>query len=303
MLYKPAMKKFTGFCFLWLIIGLRTLYAQSGRNKLEFNLTDGYQKENFHWSIAGNSNGQSPNVFSELKWTKLSGQSIAASLQYNVYQRFNIYADYARQFITSGSVNDSDYSTDNRTGNTYNETFDAGKGSTQGWALGAGYKLVDNEQFSFIPYAGYSDNRQSLYLYGNGNRFPNLNSSYQTKWKGVFIKALASLKLTEKLKVNADITYNQVGYNARGNWNLITTFQHPVSYRHHANGYGLNTNGALVYAITYHIAIQAGGGYLHWQTGNGTDELYLNSGEVDKTQMNGAYRNGFRVFGGVIISL
>ena len=303
MLYKPAMKKFTAFCFLWLIIGLSTLYAQSGRNKFEFNLTDGYQRENFHWSIAGNSNGQSPNVFSELKWTKLSGQSVEASLQYNAYQRFNIYADYARQFITSGSVNDSDYSTDNRTGNTYNETFDAGKGSTQGWALGAGYKLVDNEQFSFITYAGYSDNRHSLYLYGSGNRFPNLNSSYQTKWKGVFIKAIASLKLTEKLKVNTDITYNQVGYNALGNWNLITTFQHPVSYRHHANGYGLNMNGALAYSITNHIAIQAGSGYLHWQTGNGTDELYLNSGEVNKTQMNGAYRNGFRVFGGVIISL
>ena len=303
MLYKPAMKKFTAFCFLWLIIGLSTLYAQSGRNKFEFNLTDGYQRENFHWSIAGNSNGQSPNVFSELKWTKLSGQSVEASLQYNAYQRFNIYADYARQFITSGSVNDSDYSTDNRTGNTYNETFDAGKGSTQGWALGAGYKLVDNEQFSFITYAGYSDNRQSLYLYGSGNRFPNLNSSYQTKWKGVFIKVIASLKLTEKLKANADIAYNQVGYNALGNWNLITTFQHPVSYRHHANGYGLNMSGALAYSITNHVAIQAGGGYLHWQTGNGTDELYLNSGEVNKTQMNGAYRNGFRVFGGVIISL
>ncbi|WDZ98866.1 hypothetical protein [Mucilaginibacter sp. SJ] len=296
------MKKFTIFCFLWLIIGLHTLYAQSAGSKLEFNVTDGYQRENFHWSIAGNSNGQNPNVFSELKWTKMGGQSIAASLQWNVYQKISFYADYTRQFITSGTVNDADYSTDNRSNNTYNETFEAGKGNTQSRALGVGYKLIDNELFSFSPYAGYSDNRQSLYLYGSGNRFPNLNSSYQTKWKGVFIKAIASLKLTEKLKANADITYNQVGYSARGNWNLITTFQHPVSYRHHANGYGLNMNGALAYSITNHIAIQAGGGYLHWQTGNGTDELYLNSGEVDKTQMNGAYRNGFRVFGGLKIS-
>lgn len=302
MLYKPAMKKFLGFCFLWLIIGLHTLYAQSAGSKLEFNLTEGYQRENFHWSIAGNSKGQNPNVFSELKWTKLGGQSIAASLQWKVYQKISFYADYTRQFITSGTVNDADYSSDNRSNNTYNETFEAGKGNTQGWALGSGYKLIDNEIFNFSPYVGYSDNRQSLYLYGSGNRFPGLNSSYQTQWKGVFIKAIASLKLTENLKFNADITYNQVGYNARGNWNLITTFQHPVSYRHHANGYGLNMSGALAYSITNHIAIQAGGGYLHWQTGNGTDELYLNSGEVDKTQMNGAYRNGIRVFGGLKIS-
>lgn len=296
------MKKFTGFCLLWLMLSARSLHAQSGGNKLQFDVTDGYQRENFHWSIAGNSNGQNPNVFSELKWTKLAGQSIAASLQWNIYQRFNVYADYTRQFITSGIVNDSDYSNDNRTGNTYNETFDAGKGNTQGWSLGAGYQLIKNSWISLTPYAGYGDNRQSLYLYDSDNRFPGLNSSYQTQWKGAFIKAIASLKLIKKLKFNVDLTYDQVSYNAQGNWNLITTFQHPVSYRHHANGYGLNTNSALVYSITNHIAIQAGGGYLHWQTGNGTDQLYLNSGEVDKTQMNGAFRNGFRVFGGIRLS-
>ncbi|SEN23840.1 TonB dependent receptor [Mucilaginibacter gossypiicola] len=296
------MKKFTGFCLLWLMLGARVVYAQSDGNKLQFDITDGYQRENFHWSIAGNSDGQNPNVFSELKWTKIGGHSITASLQWNVYQKFSVYADYSRQFITSGTVNDSDYSNDNRTGNTYNETFNAGKGNTRGWALGAGYQLINDNWLNLTPYAGYSDNRQSLSLYDSDNRFPGLNSSYQTKWTGVFIKTIASIKLIEKLKFNADITYNQVSYNADGNWNLITTFQHPVSYRHHAIGYGLNMNGALVYTITKHIAIQAGGGYLHWQTGTGTDELYLNSGEVDKTQINGAYRTGFRVFGGIRLS-
>jgi hypothetical protein len=297
------MKKLTGFCFLWLMIGARSLYAQSGENKIQFDITDGYQRENFHWSIAGNSSGQSPNVFSELKWMKLGGQSIDASLQWNVYQKFVFYAGYTRQFITSGTVNDSDYSGDNRTNATYNETFNAGKGYTQGWAIGAGYKLINSDLFSLRPYAGYSDNRQSLYLYDNGNRFPGLNSSYETTWKGAFIKAMASLKLVQKLKFNADVTYNQVGYNATGNWNLITTFRHPVSYRHHANGYGLDMGGRFVYELTKYIAIQAGAGYLHWQTDNGTDLLYLNNGQVDKTQMNGVYRNGFKVFGGLRVSL
>ncbi|AYL98159.1 hypothetical protein [Mucilaginibacter celer] len=296
------MKKFTGFCFLLMISSAR-LFAQTADKKVQIDITDGYQRENFRWSIAGNSSGQNPNVFSELKWTKLGGQSLAASLQWNVYQKFVFYGYYTRQFITSGTVNDSDYSGDNRSGNTYNETFDAGKGHTQGWFVGAGYQLINNNLFRLTPYAGYSDNKQSLFLYGSANRFPNLNSSYSTDWKGVFIKAIASLKLVDQLHFNADVTYNQVSYNAQGNWNLITTFQHPVSYRHHANGYGLNLGGGLVYDITKNIGIQAGAGYLHWQTGNGTDELYLNSGEVDKTQMNGAYRNGFRVFGGLKVSL
>lgn len=296
------MKKLIVFYFLLAVPAAR-VFAQETEKKVRIDVTDGYQRENFHWSIAGNSNGQNPDVFSELKWMKLGGQSLAANLQWNVYQKFVFYADYNRLFITSGTVNDSDYSGDHRSDRTYNETFDAGKGHTVGWAAGAGYQLVNHRLLKLVTFAGYNQNRQVLFLYGDANRFPDLNSSYSTAWKGVFIKATAAIKLTDKLKFNADVTYSQVNYNATGNWNLITTFKHPVSYHHHANGYGINGGGTLSFDITKNIAVQAGAGYLHWQTGNGIDQLYLSSGEIDKTQMNGAYRNGFRVFAGLIISI
>ena len=44
-------------------------------------------------------------------------------------------------------------------------------------------------------------------------------------------------------------------------------------------------------------------GYFNWETGIGFDQLYLESGQIDKTQMNGAGFNGFNISGGINVSL
>jgi hypothetical protein len=292
------MKNFTGFCFA-LALGTQQLYAQSIEKKLQLSLATGYQQENFHWSIAGSITGQNPNIYSELKWKRLSGQSINAVAQWNIWKRFSIYADYSRQFISSGTITDTDYGADNRSNPTYNETFNGDKGNTQAWSAGAGFILFNNEFFSLIPYAGYGVSTQALHLFDRSGNFPNLNSTYQTTWKGPFIKVTSSIRLLKKLKFAADVTYNQVSYNGKANWNLIQSFQHPVSYRHHATGYGINAAGQFVYTVYHHLDVHAGGGYFSWQTGAGTDELYLNNGQTDKTQLNEAVRNGFRLQGGI----
>jgi len=292
------MKKFIGFCFAF-VTGISCLYAQSIEKKLQVSLATGYQQQNFHWSIAGNLNGQNPNIYSELKWQHLGGQSIAANMQWNVWKRFSLYASYNRQSISSGSVNDTDYGADNRTNSTYNETFNADEGNTSLWNAGAGFILINNERFSLIPYVGYTMSKQSLHLLDRTGNFPDLNSTYQPNWKGAFLKVTSSVRIIKNLKFAADVTYNQVNYNSKANWNLIQTFQHPVSYRHHASGYGIDAGGQFVYTIYRNLCVHAGGGYFNWQTGNGTDELYLNNGQVDKTQLNGAVNKGFRIQGGV----
>ncbi len=292
------MKKFIVFCLL-LMSGAPFLYAQQAENKLQVDVSAGYRQENFKWNIAGNLSGQNPNVLSELKWMKIGGQTISASVTYNFYKRFVVYGDYSRQLISTGTVNDADYTAGNRSGNTYNQTFNADKGNTTLWDLGAGYMLFNKNGFSFTPFIGYGESRESLRLLDRNNMYPGLNSSYSPRWKGGFLKAVLFGTIVPKLKFKADVTYHQVGYNSYGDWNLITSFQHPVSYRHHANGYGLQGTGKLSYDITRHLALHVGGGYFTWQTGNGTDELYLNNGEVDKTQLNEVLRSGFGVSGGV----
>jgi hypothetical protein len=278
------------------------LHAQSLQKKLQLDLSTGYQREDLKWSIAGNLDGQNPNIYSELQWKKVGGQSIAASLQWNFWNKLMLMGAYQRVAIKSGTVRDNDYSGDNRTNPAYDQLFDADKGFTRDMAIGLGYKLIDNETFYFTPYAGYSASKQSLHLLDRSGQYADLNSTYDTDWKGAFLKAIAGLKLSKKITATAALAYHQADYNSKADWNLIPTFQHPVSYRHTAKGYGIDASAGLQYAVTKNIGINLGGGYFTWQTGEGIDELFLSSGGSDKTQLNGVDRNGYKLSVGLVVN-
>jgi opacity protein-like surface antigen len=277
------------------------LRAQSQSDKLQLSLSTGYQREDFKWSIAGNLDGQNPNIYSELQWKKLGGQSIAASLQWNFWGRLLLNGGYERTAIKSGTVRDNDYNGDNRSNPAYDQLFDADKGFTRDIYAGIGYKLINTETFSLTPYAGYYAGKQSLHLYDRSGQYPDLNSIYDTDWKGPFVKALAQLQLAKKLSATATVSYTQADYNAKADWNLISSFQHPVSYRHTANGYGLDAGAGMQYAITQNIGVNIGARYFTWQTGEGVDELYLTSGESEKTQLNGVDRKGYKINLGIVL--
>jgi hypothetical protein len=278
-------------------------YGQGIEKKLQITFSAGPQTDNLNWSIAGNTSGQSPNVLSELKWQNVKGTNYAAGLQINVWHNIDVLGGYNRVSVKSGSVSDIDYSVDNRSQSTYNQNFSDNKGYTSAWYAGAGYIVFNSDRFSLVPSAGYGNNTQSLYITDSSGQFPTLNSFYNVQWKGAFIKVKSSLKIGRGLKAMTDVTYNQVNYSAQGNWNLINEFMHPVSYRHTAKGYGINAGASLVYNITPNVGASIGYSYFNWQTGNGTDQLYLSSGQVDKTQLNGVYRNGYLFSGGIVLSL
>jgi hypothetical protein len=284
------------------ILSMQSLFAQTISKKLQLNLRTGYEQQELSWSIAGNSAGQNPNIYSELQWKKIGGQLLSTGLLWNIWSRVTLTADYSRVFISSGTVSDNDYGGDNRTSPLYNQLFNADKGYTQNWSVGAGYTVITNNSFSLIPYVGYGANKQSLHLLDRTGNFPDLNSTYETDWKGPFVRVNAKLKLANKLSLNSRLTYNQVNYNAKADWNLIQTFQHPVSYRHNAKGFGADGNAAVCYDITKNIALNIGGGYFTWQTGKGADELFLSSGATDKTQLNKVGQKGYRLFGGFVFS-
>jgi outer membrane protease len=278
------------------------LHAQSLQKKLQLGISTGYQREDLKWSIAGNLDGQNPNIYSELQWKKVGGQSVAAALRWNFWNKLMLMGGYQRVSIRSGTARDNDYNGDNRTNPAYDQLFDADKGFTRDIAIGLGYKLIDNETFSLTPYAGYGASKQSLHLLDRNGQYADLNSTYDTDWKGAFVKAIAGLKLSKKLIATAAITYHQADYKANADWNLIPTFQHPVSYRHNAKGYGIDASAGLQYAVTKNIAINLGGGYFTWQTGEGIDELFLSSGGSDKTQLNGVDRKGYKLSVGLVLN-
>jgi hypothetical protein len=296
--YKPIsfMSKFLicqGLMFMFIVYtGIAC--AQEIENKIQLSAGAGYQNENFHWSIAGNSNGQNPNVLSELKWKAIEGPLYDLTLQWNIWHRFFLWADYNRSFITSGTSNDTDYAGNNRTDPVYNQNFNSSKGNTSGRSAGIGYLLFKNKLWSLLPFLGYSHNSQSYYLLSNEDGFGQLNTSYKTQWQGAFFKIRSALNLAKRFKVTTDITYSQVKYSAAADWNLIESFQHPVSFSHSADGYGVDVDAKLIFRINRYLLVNAGIACFRWETGNGTDQLYLTTGETDKTQLNGALRNGYR---------
>jgi hypothetical protein len=291
-------------CLLFLFIMYASIVrAQNSENKIQLSAGTGYQNENFHWSIAGNINGQNPNIYSELKWKVIQGPLYNLALQWNVWDHFLLLADYGRSFIRSGTSNDTDYSGDNRANPVYNQSFNSNKGNTSAWSTGVGYLIFKNKSWSLSPYLGYGIDNQTYYILGSNGSFSNLNTSYKTQWQGLFFKIKSTFNVTDCFKIAADLTYNQVKYSAAADWNLIETFQHPVSFRHSADGYGIDADAKLVFKINRYFSANLGAAFFNWETGNGTDQLYLTTGETDKTQLNEVIRNGFRVELGLSVLL
>ena len=117
------------------------------------------------------------------------------------------------------------------------------------------------------------------------------------------VRGEGSLALGRRWQVVADAVYHQVAYHATADWNLIPSFAHPVSYRHTADGYGVEADAGLRYIAGKRISLEARGGYFNWQTGTGIDQVYLTAGGSDQTQLNGVVREGWRCTLGVEIGV
>ncbi|MFD0793634.1 hypothetical protein ACFQZX_08390 [Mucilaginibacter litoreus] len=294
------MKKLFTICFLLLrYTGL--VYAQTDSSRLQITASGGYEQLNLKWSIAGNINGEKPNILSELRWKNVAGSVINGSLNWRLWKRVYAIAGYSRVFIKAGTVTDDDYNGDNRTNQIYHDLFNGNLGFARHWLAGAGYCLVNKGPLTLCPYIGYSENTQSLHILDRTGNSPDLNSTYETRWKGPFIKVLATYALYDKIQFNGIINYQQSVYSAKANWNFIQTFQHPVSYRHTANGYWLTAGLSCSYIFNHQLSFMIGAEQYYAKTGNGTDELFLITGPSQKTQLNNVSLNGYRIFGGLIL--
>jgi hypothetical protein len=275
--------------YSWLLI----FFLGTGRCFAQISVTAGYAREDFHWSIAGNSAGQDPNVYSELKWRNAGGFFTRIDGQWAVWKRWRVIADASRTFFSSGSMTDMDYGLDNRHDVLYDQRFPVTGGYSEAGSAGIGYVVVDSRRFGLTSYAGYGVSKQYFPVTDPGGPFDGLNSSYAGKWLGPFVKMAGSWKVAGRWGVAAGLRYDQVVYRGVANWNLIADFSHPVSFRHRADGYGVTGNVGVDYRVSRRLALSLRGDYFGWETGTGIDELYLAAGGTQQTQLNGVFRTGF----------
>jgi hypothetical protein len=303
------MTRLNLFTFLCLIAtaGVQaqdSLEAEPPRDKKFFLLVSVNQTtEDFRWSIAGNIEGNSPNIYSELIWKDLKGTPFKLDAQWNFWKSFMLRTRVSRLNITSGKVTDSDYEGDNRTQPVFDVTVESNVGSITSFTAEAGYRILKGEKFQLDGYAGYSATQQHLFLLDPKGLFDNrLRSTYEPSWKGVLVSVDANLFLSKVISISPHATYHQVNYESTANWNLIDNFQHPESFKHTAKGYGIEGTIQVQIHLNDDFGFFLASTYSEWKTGKGTDILYLADGQVQHTQLNEVIRESLSFGIGMMVS-
>lgn len=270
-------------------------------HKLEISAHTGFQSEDFRWSIAGSVQGTNPNILSELKWKDLAGPTAGLSVDWNFWNAFHLRSSLSNLFIASGTVTDMDYRGDNRTDTVYHEGFKANKGNTYSWRTTVEYAWQMGN-ITVTPSVGYAVHHQSLHIIDKTGNATGVNSTYNSRFQGATFGLRADFPVSEQISLGVSTCYDQYHFRGQADWNLITTFRHPLSFQDDANGYNLEGSVRVNYHLdswTFFIA----GKFLHGQTGKGTDMLYLANGNDVPTQFNEAVRNVMAASIGASVSL
>jgi hypothetical protein len=256
---------------------------------LKISATPFYYQQRFSWSIAGNLQGQNPNIYSELIWKNVQRTGIMVDLNLNFQKRFILQTGFLAGVTIAGKAADTDYQNDNRINPVFHANMSSNKGSMYCVSAMLGYKLFETAIWSLTPYVGYGLQRELLYLSGE----QGLNSFYSPTWYGPRLALEQSFNLNKNASIKIACGYHQLKYTAQADWNLIEEFKHPVSFKHIAYGYRIEAGAEFSLAVHHSFQFLLKGNYFYSSTGRGIDELYYQSGDIVKTQLNDATLNGF----------
>ncbi len=285
----PKYKSFTLFIVLSFLL---PLFSSAQKNKFSIEVGPEYRNEDFRWSIAGNMQGQNPNILSELIFKPVKSAGFFANGGFNIRRKFSINGYYNKLWTYDGEVTDFDYDGDNRTLPSTQLYLQSNKGSARSVGGRFNYHFFKTADFDISVGAGYDFTKQLYYLTNDND--PLLNSTYETKWKGPNL-SLNGLYMYQFFSIGTGITSRYLMYDAKANWNLIESFQHPVSFVHDAKGYGIDYRLSLGVQPANFIKLNLQGLYSNWKTEYGVDKLYQADGAVIKARMNGAFRKNIGI--------
>lgn len=263
------------------------VFPQQGKHNVSFSA--GLFSEDFNWSIAGNTEGKAPNIFSELIWKNLKGIQYNLNSNYFLTRRVAINVDLTLGNINNGMANDSDYLEDNRNQSFFDEDFLSNKGYFRNIKVSLLFRKELNEKLIISSLVGYDNLTQKLYLIEDPSNPTNedLNSYYKHYWKGGYI-GLDLNYLIGKFSVSGTITGGYYNYYAKANWNLIPTFKKPISFVHQANAYKYQGGLLLSYLISKNLEINSSVNFTYGASFAGKDEAFFTDNTSATTKFNGA---------------
>lgn len=246
----------------------------------------GYEVNNFRWSIAGNLQGQSPNILSELKFKEIVSLGYYIRGSYLPFNFLKLKAYYKQNYTISGNGTDIDYEDDNRTNPIFDQAFRSNKGWHKLLKGGVGIPLSLFRKIKVCPSIFYYQQNQKFYLLSNEEK--DLRSKYKTTMRGIELSLSSHIELSNYLYTSITLNHRFVNYKAEADWNLIDIFQHPLSFSHSSEGYGSKVNIDIGGHISKTFSIVVGGMLDGTIIKNGIDTTYLITGNEVLTRFNGA---------------
>ncbi|SKC97983.1 hypothetical protein SAMN05660461_1065 [Chitinophaga ginsengisegetis] len=267
-----------------------TLFSQLPVNaqSRQFSVSGGgaLNVNNFDWSIAGNSEGQSPNVLSELHFNSITSLGFYLNGAYRPvkYLRFDAY--YQRNGVAGGSGMDTDYKGDDRTDPTFQQSFSSDRGYLEVFRIGVNVIFLQRTKFSLGAGVSYKNTRQNFVILSP--ELTDLQSTYTARWRGPAFSLEGNYLINRSLSVGANIAYTLIRYRGEADWNLIDIFMHPLSFEQTSKGHGMDYGLNFRYAVNGFLSFSLDGVLGNARVSKGTDISYLTNGTQISTQFNGS---------------
>jgi hypothetical protein len=274
----------------------------------EFQLTSGSRRDDLEWSIAGNG----INVLSVLSWSDVESYQISIGNHTQLKNNIQFRGQFNYAVIMDGKVRDSDYGS-NGAADEWSRSISESD-SDQHWDItaGGGYAFFFfDKRLALSPMLGFSCHKQNLHIQ-NGRQVlsePNpfdesnpppavgplssrLDSSYFTRWMGPWVGCDLRYKpkmlppVYHAMELRFSIELHWADYYGQGNWNLRSDLQHPKSFEHEADGFGINITAQCLIHLADQWNITIAANHQDWSTGSGTDRKFLSSGGSSTTRLN-----------------
>lgn len=262
----------------------------------------GNQTGNLQWSIADDPTGQDgPNVLSELSYrdVQFSVFHVSGEILFTQGALRNklLLLDYYTGQATDGEVQDSDYRSNNRTGEYSRSLSSAEQSSLGGLTLGLGHRFQMNQYSVLTPMLAYTRHHQDMvmtqgvqvidiYNPNNLGRFRGtLNSNYNAEWSGAWAGVRWSLESPDH-QLSLTLKNYWLDYYAEADWNLRSDFAHPKSFEHNTAGGGLGLDLSYQYRISSALFLRMSWFQQKWDTEAGQDTVFFADGSTGGSQLN-----------------
>ena len=307
----------------WIVVGVMMLSFSVGkleaaetRTNLEFGA--GYREDNFDWNIAGNINGNNPNILSELTWSDIKIFQLKGGINSVIGKAFYLRGALDYGWIFDGGNQDADYNGDNRTLEWSQSNNSTDQGSVWDATLGIGYQFkAASDKLRIIPLLGYSYSDQYFNITDGYQTvsepalapagetplplgpFAGLDSSYEAEWWGPWVGIDLWFDPSEKMSLYAGFEYHWADYQGDANWNLRSDFAHPTSFEHNADGTGIimTLGGEFLLVKPWFLSLYIN--YQDWSTDPGLDTLYYADGSISQTRLNEVNWDSFAIMLGL----